>query len=740
MITIQELFAIIKKYFWAAVAAAFLGAVACGLVVLCVRDYTCTLNFRYTYAGAEDNLAPDGASPLDPYALQNPAVIHSALEIAGFSEDEQVNVEDIRNDIAISKIYTTLDQEVAESAAVLGESYVPKTSEYQLTYTYPALQGQNYGKQICNGLVRAYDDYFIEAYYDKKIIPDFMQNVPSANVDYLDLANVIQKNFDEVISTLNDYAAAYPDYRSHRTGYTFSELAELYQNAENDLYTQLEGNIRAGNLTADPEVVIKNYTTTVRDLQMSGETYSAIAESYREQISTFYDSYKATGLYGQAAGTQVTQNASNNRDQSVLRDYEDDFETLINTYDNIVLSYTQQATAASDASLDRAYYEGIIQSLQADQVPAATKERLNEKNGALLQTMASVTGRYCAWANDTIDELFDQLVAGDIQYLISANVTSSISLSFAALFAAVLVGALTMMGGMIYEVLKKAAPAAGPAPAGAAAQPASLDREHQIAQKQYHQGFKEFYIVYQRMLPRQDSRELRYEAFVRWSSAELGNVPANRILEYYGDLNLIMELNDWIVGTVCQDIRSFEEALGAAPVIHINCMFSEVADFGMAEILRKNSRQWGIDPANLCVEMDGREIMSCVDEILLMEKMGYQVCVDHFEDKRRADEILGVFRPDYVKVSGNIFRGLAAGEDAGVEAAYQARQELLRYLKGTIRECHEAGIGFCVSGIETSDQDSLARTLFVDWRQGYFYDYPTTAEELINRAREGEKP
>ena len=75
-----------------------------------------------------------------------------------------------------------------------------------------------------------------------------------------------------------------------------------------------------------------------------------------------------------------------------------------------------------------------------------------------------------------------------------------------------------------------------------------------------------------------------------------------------------------------------------------------------------------------------------------------------------------------------------------MEAVYQARQELLRYLKGTIRECHEAGIGFCVSGIETSDQDSLARTLFVDWRQGYFYDYPTTAEELINRAREGEKP
>lgn len=726
MLTIHEIVLIIKKYFLAAVAAAFLGAVAAGMLVICIRDYTCTLNFKYNYTGAEDGLAPDGASPLDPYALQNPAVIHSALQIAGFSAEEDANVEDVRNDITINKIFTTQDQEVAESAAVLGESYIPKTSEYQLVYTYPALRGENYGRQICDGLIRAYDEYFIESYYDRSVIPDFMQTVLRTNVDYRDLANVIQKNFDQVISTLQDYAAAYPDFRSKRTGYTFSELAELYQNAENDLYTQLQGNIRAGNLTNDAEVVIKNYTTTVRNLLISEETYNAMADSYRAQISSFYDSYKAAGLYRQAAGTQVTQNSSNNRDQSVLRDYEKDFDTLINTYDNIVLSYTRQAVLASNANLDRGYYQGIIDSLQQDQVSAETKARLIEKNDLLLRTMSEVTGQYCVDANETIDELFDQRVAGDVQYLISTNLSSSISVSFAMVFTAVFVGALVMMFGMIYEVIRKNAP---DGQAGMEERHlASLDPEHRIAYEQYKRGFPEFYIVYQEMLPGSEQTDRRYEAFVRWKNEELGAVPANEILQYYGDLNLIMALNDWIVGTVCRDIHRFESKLGTAPVIHINCMFSEVADFGMTEILRKNSRQWNVETSSLCVEMDGRDVMSCVDEILLMERMGYQICVDHFEDKVQAEEILAVFRPDYVKVSGNVFRihapaGLTENEPKDI-------------LESMIRSCHENNIGFCVSGVETEEQDERVRMLGADYRQGFFYGYPDKVDVLLKRGQE----
>lgn len=727
MLTVTEIFLILKKYLLAAVAAAFLGAVAIYLTALLVRDYTCTLTFKYNYPGAEENLAPDGEQTLDPYQLQNPAVIHSALESMGIADaDKEIQAEDIRNHISISKVYSSQDQEVAESAAVLGENYDLKTVEYQLTYTYPALLGEDYGEMVCNGLINAYDDFFIEHYYDKDVIPDFMQNISQAGVDYLDLASVIRKNFDEVIATLNDYAAAYPNYRSSRTGYSFSELAQLYQNAQNDLYAQLEGNIRAGNLAADPELAVKNYTTTVRNLLIQEETYQEIAESYKTQIKTFYDSYKATGLYSQAAGTQVTQNSSNNRDESVLRDYEHDFETLINTYDDIVLSYTEQAALASVARLDRTYYLNIITALQNDQVTRETKDRLAEKNQALIQTITEITGQYCACANESINELFDRMVAEDIQYLISANVSSSLSIPYAVAFAAVVAGAAVMLGGMILEVLRKNNPQ--PEPDQETEAPPVWDSEHLAAWQQHQDGFPEFYVVYQEMVPGIQGGQPRYEVFVRWDSAELGAVPTGRMLQLFGDLKLIRELNRWIVGEVCRDILRFEEQEEAAPVIHINCMFSEVSDFGMADLLRQKSRETGVDASSLCVEMDGRDIMSCTDEILLMQRMGYQVCVDHFEEKEQAEEILTIFRPDYVKVSGRILQ----------DAAGSARREVLDYLKAAIRSCHDKGIGLCISNIETQEEEILIYSLDLDFRQGYYYGYPAPMEDILNEMQETE--
>ena len=725
MITVAELMRIIKKYLVPVIAAAFLAALATFLVVSLVRKYDCTLNFKYNYELAEEGIAPDGESALDPYELQNPAIIHAALQLMGITTDDETTVENIRNNISIGKILNSQDQEVAESAAVLGEKYEVTTTEYQLVFTYKALLGEDYGKMICDGLINAYDNYIIENYYDKSIIPDFMKSVAEMNVDYMDQADIISSSLDSIISTLNDYAAWYPDFRSQRTGYSFAELAEQYQNIANTLSAKYQGNIRVGNISRDKELAIKNYTTVVKNLQTAEDTNQAIADNYRSQIKTFYDSYKAAGLYNQASNTQVSQDSSNNRDTEVLRDFETRFEKLINTYDDIVLSYTQYASQASSNKRDREYYSDLISSLRNDMVSKAEKERLMSKNDVLLDVMTDMTHDACVAANTTIDELYDQKVAGDIQYLISTDVSSNMSILGSMLFVAILVGALVMMGGIVFEVAHKNALAGGSD--GSSNMP--NDKEHQAALMQYRAGFPEFYMVYQKMLPCRDDLAPRYEAFVRWKSQELGHVSPGMILKYFGDLNLIMELNDWIVSTVCQDIISLKKVLHTAPVIHINCMFSEVADFGMNDILHMNSRQWGVPAESLCVEMDGSDMMSCMDEIVILEKLGYPICVDHFENKEQSDEIMSVFKPDYVKVSNAIFFNEELSTSA--EELMQSERQTRAYLVQMGTSCKDNGIGFCVSGIENAEQDKMLEYAHIDYKQGFYYDYPMQIEDLL---------
>ena len=726
MLSIADLIRILRKHLLTAIAAAFLAAVCTFIGVRLLREYQCTLNFKYNYEGAEKELAPDGVSRLDPYEMQNPAVIHAALKEMGLTTGGETTIEKIRKGMQINKIVTSQDQEVAESAAVLGEKYTFTTTEYQLVFSYKGFLGTDYGMMICDGLIHAYDDYLIDKYYNKTSIPDFMSNLDDMNVDYMDLADIIDAALTDAINTLSDYADWYPDFRSKRTGYSFSELAALYSNVQKNLSAKVKGNIHAGNLTRDKELAIKGYTTMVKDLQMSEETNQAIADSYRSQIKTFYDSYKNAGLYSQASTTQAAQGYSNNRDGEVLRDYDYRFDKLINTYDDIVLSYTRTATTASFARRDRMYYEGLINRLRQDSVSEEDKARLLAKNEAFLATMAQMTSEYCAAANATIDELFDQRVAGDVQYLISTDVSASIPTFLSMLFAAIATGALVMMFALFLEIVRKSEQAN---PDGASARTlAPNDKEHEAAYQQYKQGFPEFYIVYQQMHATHAGLPPRYEAYVRWNSAELGEVAPGQILRYFGDMNLIMELNDWIVGTVCHDLPRFAKELGVLPVIHINCMFSEVADFGMNSILRKHCREANVAPYQLCVEMDGGDIMACLEEIVLMEKMGYQICVDHFENKQHEKEILSVFKPDCVKLSGAIF---AAGEsdDPVVTLA-----NTLEYLRQVHARCESNGINLCVSGIENETQYGLANSTLVDYRQGFMLSRPERLEQVLRES------
>ena len=141
MMTIAELVRIVKKYLIPAIAVAFLAAVATFVAVRMVRKYECTLNFKYNYELAEQEIAPDGESQLNPYEMQNPAIIHAALETMGIAKGEDTTIESIRNNISIGKIVSSQDEEVAESAAVLGEKYEVTTTEYQLVFTYKSSLG-----------------------------------------------------------------------------------------------------------------------------------------------------------------------------------------------------------------------------------------------------------------------------------------------------------------------------------------------------------------------------------------------------------------------------------------------------------------------------------------------------------------------------------------------------------------------------------------------------------------------
>ena len=337
LLSITDMVKILKKYFLQIVALSLAIGLLGGFAVSMMQTYTCTLGFKYNHSGAAEGLAPDGESKLDPYEIQNPVIIQAALANMGLEteEDSGLSVKGIRQDISINKVVTELDQEVSKSAALLGEKYDVAATEYEMRFSYDASLGDEFGPKMFSNIIKEYDEYLLAKYYHKKTIEDFAKILKDSDADYIVIAEAMSESIDDIISNLDELSGYYPDFRSDTTGYTFAELSVLYQNLREIQYGKYYGNVRAGNLAKDKEMVIKGYRAKVKDLSEEWEVNFKIAENYKSEISTFYDSYKMAGLYRQAEQVQKNTESTNNRDQDVLEDV--DLEDYTNTYMRTVL-------------------------------------------------------------------------------------------------------------------------------------------------------------------------------------------------------------------------------------------------------------------------------------------------------------------------------------------------------------------------------------------------------------------
>lgn len=735
MIRLLDLWKIFLKYFRTIAAICLLVGIVSFFGVRLLQTYTCTLNYSYSYAEAAEGLAPNGKDELDPYELKNPAVLQAAIDSLDL-DDETLTVEGIRNKISISEVITTLDQEVTESAAILGNKYEITPTEFLVTYSYKASLGEEYGVKLFDGLVRAYDDFIISKYYNKKHVSDFMQNIDTDALDYLELAAIIENNIEDAHSYLVELASEFPDFRSVRTGYSFAELATMYADMQDVQYSKYYGNIRAGNLSKDTELTIANYNAKIKDLESVYAINCDESENYKELITTYYDKYKEYGLYQQATTVHTTPDSTNQNDNGVFRDLHDEFDKLLNTYDKIVQYYTDTAGNAASAARTIEYYRSIIDCFANDTVTEDQKAVLLLKNEKVLDEIRTLASEYALLANASVDEVFEDRVADDIRYLISTDIAADKPALLITIFAMIAVGCIALICVIFYEVFivkmmkqekEEKENSEELSPSGVSIDVSQLDAEHRMAYEQFRSGFSEFFMVYQPMFDASDT-VTHFESFIRWESAEAGPVPPSQLIELYSDLGLLRALSDWIIARVCKDIPRLQRRIGHMPVVHINCLCSEILEFGLNSILLKNIRRYKLPSSAVCMELDGADIMSTLEDVFTLGDMGFQFCVDHFENKEQENEILRVLEPRYVKMSSDIFTPTMP--DGSIAP------ETVDYLRGLLRSCEHQRVSVCICGVENRVQDRLISGLGFRYRQGYYYMKPMRLKDMLEALTE----
>ena len=717
--TIFDLLMLLKKNPKKIIAAALIFGMLAYFYATLTQTYTAQMNLKYNNPEAEEGLAPDG-SALDPYDIMNPTVISGTLENLG---DTGLSVEDVRNQMSVEKVLDTQTTELQQSKSELGEEYEVFATEYAIKYSYPAKKGEEFGHELFSSLVKAYDDWYAEKYYRKNKVVDFMKLIDTDNMEYMDICESMETNLNSITSDLYAMSDSDPGFRSENTGYTFYNVADCYQHLYDVDYKKYYANVRNALLCKDKELLIKSYATKIKDNEENLNNNYRNSEMYKGMISTFYDPYKASNLYSQAARTQSAVGESNTNKDSMIYDY--DLSLLVNTYDDIVLSYTETGKTASELQRENEFYNKVIAEYQNDMVAPETKNAALALNEEIFKDMQERVAEYTVIANKTIEDYYNQKIADNLKYLVATSVTPTKSIPFIVVLAIIIGGGFMAVYIVFAEVFKKWYANRNYDDKLAemvreenlsSEEMENLSEEEKAVYNQYKRNFDEFYLAYQAIVG-EDGECRQSEVFIRWNSNELnGEVPPSVFLPVFEKMSLLDELNEWIIRKACEGLKKLKAEGVKKHIININCASANLLDDEFENKLLDIIDNYGIKPSQICLEMDSENLDGVYDKIENLKNAGIKICIDKCNELFSMIDVVCQMGIDMVKVDQKQI-------DETVHSNGYA------YLGSAIEKIGRCGVEICMMGVETRQQKETAKNIGIKYQQGWLYNRPMKLEE-----------
>jgi EAL domain-containing protein (putative c-di-GMP-specific phosphodiesterase class I) len=244
-------------------------------------------------------------------------------------------------------------------------------------------------------------------------------------------------------------------------------------------------------------------------------------------------------------------------------------------------------------------------------------------------------------------------------------------------------------------------------------------------------GSREFFVEYQPVVALADGRITGLEAFVRWQHPQIGRIPPGEFIVAAEATPLIQQLGDWIVDTVCDQIRRWEKLLpaGSVPPVDINVSQAQLLDVGFADRLLATLRRHELPGNRIRLDVNESDLMDeperCAGVLARLKERGVRSMIDDFGTGFSSVGLLHTLPVSGLKIDGSFVRE-AAGEGEGSSVA-RTIIELARVL----------GLDVIAEGVETREQFRYLRSAGCRQAQGRHFAGPVGAAAACDLIRDG---
>ncbi len=219
-----------------------------------------------------------------------------------------------------------------------------------------------------------------------------------------------------------------------------------------------------------------------------------------------------------------------------------------------------------------------------------------------------------------------------------------------------------------------------------------------------------------------DGQRIGAEALVRWLHPDHGLIPPGRFIPMAETSDLIVDLGDWMLAEVCQQLAKWRNAGLPQLTVAVNLAARHFRDAGLVARIQSLLTTYHLPPQVLELELTESSLLETgpqtAETLLALERLGVGLAIDDFGTGYSSLSYLKRLPLTALKIDQSFVRDLVSDPDD-------------RMLAATIVALgHGLGLKVVAEGVETDEQRQILLSQGCDLAQGYFFGRPIPVEEF----------
>ena len=232
----------------------------------------------------------------------------------------------------------------------------------------------------------------------------------------------------------------------------------------------------------------------------------------------------------------------------------------------------------------------------------------------------------------------------------------------------------------------------------------------------------ELILYYQPVMDMPGHQLYSVEALIRWQHPEHKLVAPDKFINLAEETGLIIPIGEWVLKTVCDQIKTWEMQGLNVPRVAINLSARQFRDKELTGNISRILSEKGVEAKHIALEITESMLISNIEQVVetlnCLNAMGIHISIDDFGTGYSSLSYLKRFPIHTLKIDRTFVRDIVTDRNDHTIVAT------------IIAMAHSLEIDVIAEGIETEEQLNLLIAQKCNHFQGYFFSKPVPATEI----------